>query len=284
MVLDITIEVKGVVKAKEKEEATLLLVHDKRMQAKEKVWYLDNGSNNHICGYKEKFMELNESIKGNNPKIFRDFKQVMIKEFEMTDIGLMTYYLGTEIEQGEDRIFVNQEKFAKEILKKLKMEDCAKVNTLVECEVKMSKNDEGENINSTTFKSLVGSLRYLTCTRLDVLFRARLVSRFINTPTITHFKALKQILQYIKGTVDFDLFYAYSNSFELMGYSDSDSAENMDDRKSTIDFVFYIGDITFTWSSNKQPIVTLSTYEAEYVATATCVCHYIWLRRLLIEL
>jgi hypothetical protein len=221
---------------------------------------------------------------GNNPKIFRDFKQAMIKEFKMTDIGLMTYYLGTEIEQGEDRIFVNQEKFAKEILKKLKMEDCAKVNTLVECEVKMSKNDEGENINSTTFKSLVGSLRYLTCTRLDVLFRARLVSRFINTPTITHFKALKQILQYIKGTVDFDLFYAYSNSFELMGYSDSDSAKNMDDRKSTIDFVFYIGDITFTWSSNKQPIVTLSTYEAEYVATATCVCHYIWLRKLLVEL
>jgi hypothetical protein len=91
------------------------------------------------------------------------------------------------------------------------------------------------------------------------------VSRFMNTPTITHFKALKWILRYIKGTVDFDLFYAYSNSFELIGYSNSDSGENMDDRKSNIDFVFYIGDITFTWSSNKQPIVTLSTYEAEYV-------------------
>ena len=77
MVLDITIEVKGVVKAKEKEEATLLLVHDKRMQAKEKVWYLDNGSNNHMCGYKEKFMELNESIKGN--VTFVDHSKVSIK-------------------------------------------------------------------------------------------------------------------------------------------------------------------------------------------------------------
>jgi hypothetical protein len=80
---------------------------------------------------------------GNNPKMFKDVKQAMIKEFEMMNISLMTYYLGIKIMQGEDTIFVNQEKFAKEILKKFKMEDCAKVNTLVECIVKMSKNDEG---------------------------------------------------------------------------------------------------------------------------------------------
>jgi hypothetical protein len=71
----------------------------------------------------------------------------------------MTYYLGIEIKQVENGIFMNQEKFAKDILKKFKIEDCAKVNSLVECGVKMSKNDEGEKINSTTFKSLVGSLR-----------------------------------------------------------------------------------------------------------------------------
>ena len=67
----------------------------------------------------------------------------MIREFEMTNISLMTYYLGIKIMQGEDTIFMNQEKFAKEILKKFKIKDCAKVNTLVECGVKMSKNDEG---------------------------------------------------------------------------------------------------------------------------------------------
>jgi hypothetical protein len=75
--------------------------------------------------------------------MFEDVKQAMIKEFEMTNISLMTYYLGIKIMQGEDTIFVNQEKFAKETLKKFKMEDYAKVNTLVECIVKMSKNDEG---------------------------------------------------------------------------------------------------------------------------------------------
>jgi len=128
--------------------------------------------------------------------MFRDFKQAMIKEFEMTDIGLMTYYLGIKIKQGEDEIFVNQEKFVREVLKKFKMKNYTKVNTLVECEcwVKMSTNDEGENINSTTFKSLVRSLRYLTCTNLNILFRVRHVSRFMETPIMTHFKALKRIL------------------------------------------------------------------------------------------
>ena len=78
----------------------------------------------------------------------------------MTDIGLMSYYLGIKFKQGEDGIFVNQEKFVGEVFNKFRMEDCAKVNTLVECGVKMSKNDEGGTINSTTFKNLVGSLRY----------------------------------------------------------------------------------------------------------------------------
>jgi len=127
----------------------------------------------------------------NHPKIFGNLKQAMIKEFEMMNIGLMTYYLGTEIKQGEDEIFVKQEKFVKEILKKFKMKDCAKVNTLVECRVNMSKNNEGEKINSTTFKSLVGILKYLTCTYPDIIFGVELVSRFIEILTTTHFKALK---------------------------------------------------------------------------------------------
>jgi hypothetical protein len=91
----------------------------------------------------------------------------------------------------------------------------------------MLKNDEGEKINSTTFKSLVGSLRYMTCTRPNILYGVGLVTRFMETPTMTHFKALKRILRYIKGTIDFGLFYGYSNSFDLVSYSDSDWAGDM---------------------------------------------------------
>jgi hypothetical protein len=81
------------------------------------------------------------------------------------------------------------------------------------------------------------------------------------------------------------LFYGYSaNKFIIFGYSDSDWGGDTDDRKSTSGFAFYMGDTAFTWLSKKQSIVTLSTCEAEYVAAATCVCHAIWLRRLLKEI
>ena len=117
---------------------------------------------------------------------------------------------------------MNQEKFSREVIKKFKMKNCAKVNTLIECEIQILKNNEEETINSTTFKSLVGSLRYLTCTRPNICFVVRLISRFIETLIMTHFKTLKQILRYIEGIVDFSLFYGYSNSFKLVGYIDSD--------------------------------------------------------------
>jgi hypothetical protein len=103
-------------------------------------------------------------------------------------------------------------------------------------------------------------------------------------PTITHFKVAKRILRYIKGTIDFGLLYPSSNEFKFVGYSDSDWGGDVDDIKSTTGFVFYLGSLAFTWSSKKQPIVTLSTFEAEYVAATSSVCHAIWLRKLLKKL
>ncbi|KAH9745452.1 hypothetical protein KPL70_004078 [Citrus sinensis] len=221
---------------------------------------------------------------GSNPSLFEEFKRMMIKEFEMTDIGLMAYYLGIEVKQKEECIFISQESYAKEILKRFKMNDCKPVSTPVECGVKLSKYDEGEDIDPTFFKSLVGSLRYLTCTRPDILYAVGLVSRYMENPKTTHFKAAKRILRYIKGTINFALLYSFSNDYKLIGYSDSDWGGDVDDRKSTTGFVFFMGDTAFTWMSKKQPIVTLSTCEAEYVAATSSVCHAIWLRNLLKEL
>ncbi|KAH9726136.1 hypothetical protein KPL70_008141 [Citrus sinensis] len=179
-----------------------------------------------------------------NPSLFEEFKRVMIKEFEMTDIRLMAYYLSIEVKQKEEGIFISQESYAKEILKKFKMNYCKPISTLVECRVKLSKHDKGKDIDSTFFKSLVGSL----------------------------------------GTTNFSLLYSFSNDYKLVGYSDSDWGGDVDDRKSTTGFVFFMGDTAFTWMSKKQPIVTLSTCEAEYVAATSSVCHAIWLRNLLKEL
>jgi hypothetical protein len=92
-------------------------------------------------------------------------------------------------------------------------------------------------------------------------------------PNHSHLKAIKRILRYIRGTESLGLFYSETNEYKLVGYSDSDWFGDVDDRKSTSRYVFYMGDTTFTWLSKKQPIMTLSTCEAEYVAAGGCVCH-----------
>ncbi|KAM1977528.1 hypothetical protein ACFX16_014315 [Malus domestica] len=221
---------------------------------------------------------------GSNPSMFEEFKRVMTKEFEMTTIGLMAYYLGIEVKQNEECIFISQESYTKEILKKFKMDDCKPISTPVECGVKLTKHDKEEKVDPTFFKSLVGSLRYLTYTRPDILYVVGLVSRYMENPTTTHLKTAKRILRYLKGTVNFGLFYSSSYNYKLAGSSDSDWTGDSGDRKNTTGFVFFMGDTAFTWMSKKQPIVTLSTCEAEYVAATACVCHAIWLRNLLKEL
>ena len=130
----------------------------------------------------------------NNPSMFEDFKKAMTKEFEMTFIGLMAYYLGIEVKQMEDGIFISQEGYAKDILEKFEMINSNLVSTPVECGVKLSKHDDEENVNLTFFKSLVGSLRYLTCTRPNILFGVGLVSHYMEAPTITHLNTTKRIL------------------------------------------------------------------------------------------
>jgi len=133
----------------------------------------------------------------------------MFREFEMTDNGLISYALGIEMKQQHDRIFISQNKYMKEILEKFKMESCNSVSTLVETSIKLSKERDGLVIEPTLYKSLVGSLRYLTITRLDIVYRVGLVSRYLETPMEAHWLAAKLISRYIKGTLNLGLFYAY---------------------------------------------------------------------------
>ncbi|KAA0041959.1 putative mitochondrial protein [Cucumis melo var. makuwa] len=103
----------------------------------------------------------------------------MTQEFEMTDIGLMSYYLGIEVKQLEEGIFISQERYTREILKKFNMINSKPVTTPIETETKLSKHEEGDDVDPSYFKSLIGSLRYLTCTRLDILFSVGLATQNI---------------------------------------------------------------------------------------------------------
>jgi hypothetical protein len=119
----------------------------------------------------------------------------------MTDIDLMTYFLGLEVTQKEEGIFVSQTSYAKDILERFKMESCNLVLTPVEKGVELRKSKVG-NVDPTYFKILVGSLRYLTCTRLDILYRVGLINRYMETPDQSHLNAAKRVLRYIKGIIN----------------------------------------------------------------------------------
>ena len=138
---------------------------------------------------------------GNNDEMIEEFKSTMTREFEMTDFGLLKFFLGLEVKQGETGIFISQEKYTKEILKKYKMENCNPVSTPMEPGAKLSKYDEGERVDTNRYRSLVGSLRYLTCTRPDLSLSVGIISRFMEEPIYSHWKALKRVLRYIQGTV-----------------------------------------------------------------------------------
>ncbi|XP_074327097.1 secreted RxLR effector protein 161-like [Apium graveolens] len=144
---------------------------------------------------------------------------------------------------------------------------------------------EGSNrVNTTLYKQLVGCLMYLTVTRPDLMFVVCLVSRFMADPREEHMLIIKRVLRYLKGTLDFGIFYGKSLNTNLLGYTDSDYARDMDDRKSTSGYVFLLNGAAICWSSRKQDIVTLSSTEAEYVAATSAACHCIWLKGLLQEL
>eukprot|EP00253_Pinus_taeda_P024985 PITA_24985 len=180
-----------------------------------------------------------------------EFKEAMMKEFEMTGLGLMNYFLGIEVEQSEKGIFICQNKYSKDLLKRFRMENCKLVPTLVATSTKVTKGDEGSDVNPTLFKILVGSLMYLIATRLDIMQGVSLISRFMETPKDTHWSVGKRIMRYIAGTRDCGIMYASTKNKELIGYTDSDFAGSLDDRKSTSGFVFHLGLGVISWSSNR---------------------------------
>ena len=135
-------------------------------------------------------------------------------------------------------------------------------------------------MDPTLFKRMVGNPVYPTTTRLDIMYGVTLISRLMENPKESHWKARKIILRYVNGTRDFDIMYSTSKDFRLVGYTYSDCGGNIDDIKSTSGYTFHFGIGIVSWASRKQPIVTLSSTEVEYVATISTTCQKAWMRRI----
>lgn len=220
----------------------------------------------------------------NDSAMFEKFKRSMMVEFDMSDLGMMHYFLGSEVKQFATGIFISQEKYVREILDRFQMKNCNSMSTPTEVGLKLRKNREGKKVDSTLYKQIMGSLMYLTATRPEITYSVSLISRYMENPTELHLLAAQRIFRYLQGTIDFGLLYKKGKKLDLFGFTDSDYAGAIDDRKSTSGYVFMLGSRAVSWSSKKQPIVTLSTTEAEFVAATSCACQAIWLKKILEEL
>ena len=147
----------------------------------------------------------------------------------------------------------------------------------------LAKSDS-KTVNESFYRQLVGSLIYLIVTRPDLSFIVILISIFMSTPKVQHWKLAKRVLRYVKGTLDFGILYSKSKDPRLSGYTDSDWAGSIDDRKSTSGYVFSLGTGVVTWTNKKQHAVTLSSTEAEYRGAVKGACETVWLRRILSNL
>ena len=148
------------------------------------------------------------------------------------------------------------------MLKKFGMEDCKLVSTPMITGCKLSKDDESK-VDQKLYRSMIGSLLYVTTSRPDVMQAVGLVARFQANPKEAHVFAIKRIFRYLKGTTKFGLWYPKGNELTLVAYTDADWAGSIDDRKSTSGETPSLGNCQVSWSSKKQPLVSLSTTEAK---------------------
>jgi len=188
---------------------------------------------------------------GSKDEMCKDFANQMQTEFEMSMIGELSYFLGLQVNQLKNGIFISQIKYVKELLKKFTMEDCKPVSTPMTIGCKLSKDDKLPLVDQTIYRSMIGSLLYLIATRPDILQVVCMVAWFQANSKETHVTTIKWIFRYLKGTMDYGLWYSKGKSFTLTAFSDVDWAGCVDDRKSTIGSAFYLGENLVGWHNKK---------------------------------
>lgn len=162
------------------------------------------------------------------------------------------------------------------------MSDCKTVNTPIDMNTKVqSKSEENKILNDIPYQEIIGCLLYVShITRPDICYVINMLSKYNNNPDMRHWTALKRVMRYLKGTLDYKLSYK-KNLEETMthGYCDADWASAEDDRRSCTGYTFLFQGGTISWNSRRQPTVALSTTEAEYMSLSACVQEAMWLKQ-----
>ncbi|GKC34139.1 putative ribonuclease H-like domain-containing protein, partial [Tanacetum coccineum] len=199
-----------------------------------------------------------------------EFEKMMHKKFQMSSIGELTFFLGLQVKQKEDGIFISQDKYVIEILKKFGFTDVKTASTPMETQKLLLKDEDGEEVDVHLYRSMIGSLMYLTSSRPDIMFAVCACARYQVNPKVSHLHAVKRIFRYLKGQPKLGLWYPKDSPFDLVAYTDSDYAGASLDRKSTTGGCQFLGSRLISWQCKKQTMVANSTTEAEYVAASSC--------------
>ncbi|GJS29787.1 putative ribonuclease H-like domain-containing protein [Tanacetum coccineum] len=199
-----------------------------------------------------------------------EFEQMMHKRFQMSSIGELTLFLGLQVKQKDDGIFISQDKHVANILKKFDFSSVKTASTPMEPNKALIKDAEAEDVDVHLYRSINGSLMYLTASRPDIMFAVCACARFQVTPKALHLHAVKKIFRYLKGQPKLGLWYPKDSPFNLEAFLDSDYAGASLDMKSTTGGCQFLGKRLISWQCKKQTIVANSTTEAEYVAATNC--------------
>ncbi|GJX40143.1 putative ribonuclease H-like domain-containing protein [Tanacetum coccineum] len=225
---------------------------------------------------------VDDIIFGSTKKSWCDeFEALMKSKFQMSSMGELTFFLGLQVKQKEDGIFISQDKYVAEILKKFDFANVKTASTPIETQKPLVEDEEASDVDVHLYRSMIGSLMYLTTSRPDIMFAVCACSRFQVTPKSSHLSAVKS--RYLKGKPKLGLWYPRVSSFDLESYSDSDYAGANLDRKSTTGGCQFLGRRLISWQCKKQTIMATSTTEAEYVAAASCCGQVLWIQNQMLD-
>ncbi|GJT81781.1 putative ribonuclease H-like domain-containing protein [Tanacetum coccineum] len=194
-----------------------------------------------------------------NKELCTGFEKLMKDKFQMSSMGELTFFLGSQVQQKEDGIFISQHKYVAEILKKFNYSDVKSASTPVDLEKPLVKDGDADDVDVHLYRSMIGSLMYLTASRPDIMFAVCACARFQVTPKTSHLLAVKRIFRYLKGKPTLGLWYSRDSPFKLVAYTDSDYAGATLDRKSTTGGYAQTRFETTSKQSNDPPLPRVNT-------------------------
>nr|GFB00297.1 hypothetical protein [Tanacetum cinerariifolium] len=202
---------------------------------------------------------------------------------EMLEMEDIAYSNHKNVKQKEDRIFISQDKYVAEIIKKFGLTERKLASTSIDTEKPLLNDPDGEDVDVHIYRSIIGSLMYLTSSRPDIMFAVCACAHFQVTPKVSHLHAVKRIFRYLKGKPYLGLWYPKDSPFDSVAYSDSDYAGVSLDKKSTTGGCQFFRCRLISWQCKKQTVVTTSSTEAEYVAGASCCVQVLWIQNQMLD-